>query len=133
MVGGQDVLASARALPSRDIARQGSGSPATLAAIASAAGKASAAAPSKGSPAQIRSLRAPDTARQASAATPLQIALQSGPEGIALVARAQRLSADEQIRLRIAIDALLSRHGLRARSVTINGHIQPPARGFGRE
>lgn len=57
----------------------------------------------------------------------VRLALQAGPDGVALVARAQRMNREEEIKLRSAIDALLARHGLRAGNVTINGESRPSA------
>lgn len=99
---------------------------------------AQAAAPVVGRPVSPRSTQeptavsAPAKVRRAATvpqgpAAAVQLALQAGPDGIALVARALRLDREEELELRSAIDALLARHGLRAGIITINGESGPSA------
>jgi hypothetical protein len=77
-------------------------------------------------PAERRPARRPvEEARRERSASAARLALQPGADGLAVVARAERLSREEQIRLRVAIEALLARHGLAARRVTINGEAEP--------
>jgi hypothetical protein len=74
---------------------------------------------------EVRSRRPSEPLPAESGATVAQLALRAGGDGIVLIARAQRLNREEQLRLRIAIDALLVRHGLSAREIVINGENQP--------
>jgi hypothetical protein len=65
--------------------------------------------------------------RRAAASTAnSSLTVHSGGEGISLIARADRLSREEQLRLKSAIAALLARHGLVARRIVLNGQLQPP-------
>ncbi|MEA3015730.1 MAG: hypothetical protein QOI38_452, partial [Sphingomonadales bacterium] len=124
IVASESPAEAAAREPRSDRPHRSAPTPAAAPAVERRAGPRSTQQPGAASP-QARTRRAAGVPQGMAVA--VRLALQAGPDGVALVARAQRMNREEEIKLRSAIDALLARHGLRAGNVTINGESRPSA------